>query len=338
MTAAASGVERLETRWNLLALAGEAAWLIRMGFDMLQTTLVAIFPWQEATMGTRVDIPMGAAKALLKLGIHMDIGTAATLDYRHYMPATGYYAIGFLMCITAFAAALQGRWILLFSLFGIMLLPPTLFGAPEAFFGGSAIFAGVLAIGRCIMKRQHRLILPIVVAACSVMAWHAYILADSEIHPTLIVKEKMDAQELQTLANLDGALSQLHGFDGDVAYVRAQIAYIRKDKAALKAIGPVTAGSIEATPYRDPRIRVLNMAIAQIDHPPTGKTPVSDALRIFNTLLLLPVFLFLFLTYRLRWRIRKIAKMAVALEALPPLRIAPQRAAAQGPAAMSPAT
>lgn len=335
-TISMNGVDRLEGRWNNLALAGEAAWLIYLGFDLLQTSLVAIFPWQESDMGTVVDIPMRTAEALMKLGAHLYIGTAAALDYHHYMPATGYYATSFLICITAFAAAIRGRWVLLFTLLSVMLLPPTIFGAPEGFFGGSAIVAGGLAIGRCVIKRYFRPILPIMLAACTVMAWQAYVLTDSERHPTIVVKPQMDAQELQNLAAFDQTLSQVHGVDGDLAYVRAQIAYIRKDRAALQAIGPVIAGTIQTTPYRDQRIRVINTAIAQIGHPPSGKTPGSDALRMIGLLLLLPVILLLILTYRLRWRIRKIAKMAAALQALPTPRHSTSALAIRRPAALEP--
>lgn len=312
-----SAVDVLKARWERLCLANEAGWLVWLLLGLGTGAFGIIYPLRNESLGQLVEIPPSLAAYLNGRDIDLNMG-AAYLGGDHIGPSS-YQLFNIMICCSVCIAALRGRWYLYFACLAAMLIPASWLGTVRGDLGAIAIFAGILAAGRSLFTRQYK---PILIRSGVAVA--IAILCGVTVLPSrggnLVIHRKPEAAERASDQRLFGALDALPAeFQPQARYVRAQLAYIRRDWTTLKAIGPLDARKIEHTPFTARRLQVLRQTVLDLAHP-DYTNPVGAITWWVHIALLVPLIVFSVVVSRLRRRIGKITRMQTDMDALPPLR------------------
>lgn len=306
----ASPTETLEGRWQKLAYLGEFAWIFTIVVGLLFGYVDQIDPLHNEYLSNIVDVPEPLAVRLRTDGIQIDWLPLVSFPHT-YAPEGSFAIFRWFLSITGFVAALRGRWLLMVVCMAGFLVPGAPFGAidPQRII---FVFVGLAAIGRCAFKREFKLAISL--GAIIFVAWLGTGFTNPHLRaPTLSVHRDPDAAEVQRMTQLELALAQTPANDrASVAYVRAQIAFIRQDWTQLKAIGPINGAEFPDSPTKSARLRVIRAArLALEPHPEFDMVlaAYAEPIRWFYDLCLLTVAAISVLGGFMRYRIKRIAKL-----------------------------
>ena len=317
-SAATSGADNpvLRRRLDRMLTIGEVIWTFGLIVFLIGTYILPAPVIKHDAFDRLIDVPPELVADLVRQ-VPADWQAVVTSRFAAtpgWLAANGMTTVMGLVFIGACGAALRGRWRFYFILQALLLVPPELFGA--AAFGGFmnvAVICAFTAGGRCLVKRTYRPLLPVGGAVIVILAWQGFLSGNAQRSPGLYFPEPA-AENFAAFQTIETAIAaQAVQRPQAVAYVQAQIAYIRHDWARLHAMTPVSGRGFGGTPFKRARLAVLKEAQRALQPgAPAMTRPLASIILSQLTLACLVAGIVVAL---LTWRIKARGKRLIRLDA-----------------------